>query len=47
MWGAPMPSYFAGNPMSVALLELILSAIILVINQKFFINGMIIGGVKE
>ena len=32
MWGAPMPSYFAGNPISVALLELVLSAIILVIN---------------
>ena len=39
MWGAPMPSYFAGNPISVALLELVLSAIILVINQRFFING--------
>lgn len=39
MWGAPMPSYFVGNPISVALLELVLSAIILVINQKFFING--------
>ena len=39
MWGAPMPSYFAGNPISVALLELILSSIILVINQRFFING--------
>ena len=39
MWGAPMPAYFADNPTSIALLELILSAIILVINQKFFING--------
>ena len=39
MWGAPMPSYFVGNPISIALSELILSAIILVINQKFFING--------
>ena len=39
MWGAPMPAYFVGNPISIALSELILSAIILVINQKFFING--------
>jgi len=39
MWGAPMPAYFADNPTSIALVELILSAIILVINQKFFING--------
>ena len=39
MWGAPLPAYFAENPLSVALLELIISAIILVINQKFFISG--------
>ena len=39
MWGAPMPSCFAENPMLIALSELILSAIILVINQKFFVNG--------
>ncbi len=39
MWGAPMIAYFAGNPISIALLELLLSAIILVINQKFFISG--------
>ncbi len=39
MWGAPMPAYFAGNPISIALSELLLSAIILVINQKFFISG--------
>ncbi len=39
MWGAPLPPFFAQNPVSVALLELILSAIVLVINQKFFING--------
>lgn len=39
MWVAPMPSFFANNPIAIALSELILSAIIMVINQKFFING--------
>ncbi len=39
MWGAPMPQFFANNPLSIALIELLLSAVILVINQKFFISG--------
>ncbi len=39
MWSAPMPKFFSQNPVSIALLELLLSAIILMINQKFFING--------
>ncbi len=40
MWNAPMPPFFSQDPVSVAILELLLSAIILVINQKFFINGV-------
>ncbi len=39
MWNAPFPSFFAQNPTATALLELLLSAIILVINQRFFISG--------
>lgn len=39
MWGAPMPTFFSENPLSIALIEFILSATVLVINQKFFING--------
>ena len=39
MWGAPLPAYFAGNPAAVALLELLLTVIVMVINQKFFISG--------
>ena len=39
MMGAPLPSLLAQNPLAIGLLELILSAIILIINQKFFING--------
>ena len=40
MLGLPLPSYFSDNPLSLGLIELYLSAIILVINQKFFINGI-------
>lgn len=39
MWGWPMPEYFASNPMALALCELILTGIVMVINQKFFISG--------
>ena len=40
MLGLPLPSYFSDNPLSLGLIELYLSAIILVINQKFFLNGI-------
>ena len=39
MWGWPVPSFFEGNPMANGLLQLVLSALIMVINQKFFISG--------
>lgn len=39
MWGAPLPSFFALNPITVALTEAILSALILFINRRFFISG--------
>ena len=39
MWGAPLPKVLASNPMAIALLEMIISAVVLVINQAFFING--------
>ena len=35
----PLPSFFEGNYIAVGLVQMILSAIVLVINQKFFING--------
>ena len=35
----PLPSFFEGNHIAVGLLQMLLSAIVLVINQKFFING--------
>ena len=39
MWGWPLPQALASNPLAVALCELLLAAIVMVINQKFFING--------
>lgn len=39
MFGAPLPSVMAGNHVMTALAELLLAAIVMVINQKFFING--------
>ena len=39
MWGWPVPAFFEHNHVAMGLLQLILSAIVMVINQKFFING--------
>ncbi len=37
--GLYMPEFFKENPLVLALTQMLLSSIILVINQKFFING--------
>ena len=39
MWNWPLPAFFEGNPVAVGLLQLLLSAVVMVINQKFFISG--------
>ena len=39
MWGWPIPSFFEGNHIAMGLLQMILAAIVMVINQKFFISG--------
>ena len=39
MWNAPLPSFLSHNPISIGLLELLLAAVIMVINQSFFIKG--------
>lgn len=39
MFSFPVPKFFEGNHIALALLQLILSAIVMIINQKFFING--------
>ena len=40
MWSFPLPSFFEGNPVAVAVVQLVVSAVILVINKNFFINGV-------
>lgn len=39
MFGWPLPSWFDGNHVAVGLVQLLLTGIVMVINQKFFING--------
>ncbi len=39
MLGLPLPPFFEGNCVAVALVQLLLAAVIMVINQKFFISG--------
>ena len=39
MWGWPLPAFFENNHVAMGLLELVLSAIVLVINQEFFVSG--------
>lgn len=39
MWGWPLPEVLSRNPVAIGLAELLLTAIVMVINQKFFISG--------
>ena len=39
MWGWPLPAFFEGNHVAMGLAQMILAAIVMVINQKFFISG--------
>lgn len=40
MWDWPVPAFFEGNDMAQALLQMILSAIVMLINRQFFRNGL-------
>ena len=39
MWNWPLPAFFDQNPVAIGLVQLLLSAIVMVINQKFFTSG--------
>ena len=39
MWGWPLPDFLARNHVAIGLVQLLLAAIVMVINQKFFISG--------
>ena len=39
MLGLPVPAFFEGNHLALGLLQMILAAVVMVINQKFFVSG--------
>ena len=39
MWGWPLPAFFEGNHVAMGIAQMLLAAIVMVINQKFFISG--------
>ena len=39
MWGWPVPSALKHNHIAIAIIQMLLAIIVMVINQKFFING--------
>ncbi len=39
MWGWPLPEIMSRNPLIIAISQMLLAAIVMVINQKFFISG--------
>lgn len=39
MWGWPLPEIFASDPLAIGLYQLLLTTVVAVINQRFFISG--------
>jgi len=39
MWGAPLPAPLSESPVGIALCEMLLAALVMIVNQRFFING--------
>ena len=39
MWGWPVPEWMAGNHVAMGILQLLLTTVVMVINQKFFLSG--------
>ena len=40
MWGFPLPSLLTENPLSIAILQLLICGAVLLINRRFFISGL-------
>ncbi|MBQ7355694.1 MAG: heavy metal translocating P-type ATPase [Clostridia bacterium] len=40
MWGWPIPAFLAKDPVSIGIAQLLLTAAVMVINQKFFVSGI-------
>ncbi len=41
MWSFPLPAFFEGNAIRIALCQFVLCVFIMIINRKFFINGFL------
>ena len=39
MWGWPLPAFLDGNHVAMGLIQLLLTAAVMVVNQKFFVSG--------
>ncbi len=39
MWGFPLPPFLDGNHVAMGLIQLLLTAVVMIINQRFFISG--------
>ncbi len=39
MWGLPLPPFFDGNPVAIALVQMLCSVTVMIINGKFFVSG--------
>ena len=39
LWNWPLPAFLRGNIVSIGVYELVLTALVMVINQKFFVSG--------
>jgi len=39
MWNWPMPEFFTDNPVAIGLVQMILAAVVMFINRRFFLSG--------
>ena len=39
MWGFPLPAFFQDNHVAMGLVQLLLAAVVMLINKKFFVSG--------
>lgn len=39
MWDFPLPTWLSENPVAIGIIQLLLAGAVMVINQKFFVNG--------
>ena len=39
MWGWPLPRWFEGNPVALGMVQMLLAAVVMLINKKFFVSG--------